>query len=65
MDTRNHEIYPSRESATNAGVPDEHIEQVDVMTITSGPFKGRRYLKNADGSLGRRVFPSKEKVTGA
>ena len=30
-------------------------ETVTVKTIRNGPFKGRHYLVNPDGSLGRRV----------
>ena len=62
MDTRNFEIHPSLEAALDAGVPKQHLEQVDVVTIQSGPFKGRQYLRNLDGSLGRRVFPAKAEV---
>lgn len=59
MDTRTHEIYPSLNEALDAGVPKQHLEQVEVITIQNGPFKGRQYLRNDDGSLGRRVFPGK------
>lgn len=62
MDTRNFDIYPSLDEAKAAGVPDQHIEQVDVVTIQSGPFKGRKYLRNEDGTLGRRVFDAKQPV---
>lgn len=62
MDTRTFETYPSLDAALDAGVPKDRVEQVDVVTIHSGPFKGRQYLKNEDGSLGRRVFPGKQPV---
>jgi hypothetical protein len=66
MDTRTREIYPDIQAAVDAGVPQEHLRQVDVFTIQSGPFKGRKYERLSDGSLGRRVFdaPSRE-VTNA
>ena len=50
MDTRNGDIYPSREAAIDAGVPPEYV--AEVVTITSGPFKGRKYLRE-NGKLGR------------
>lgn len=56
MDTRTREIYPDVQAAVDAGVPREHLKQVDVVTIQSGPFKGRKYERMSDGSLGKRVF---------
>lgn len=55
MDTRNGNLYDSRLAALADDVPNEAIEQVEVITIQAGPFKGRTYVKNPDGSLGRRV----------
>ena len=51
MDTRNGNMYPSREAAQLAGVPDEHIAEVDaeIVVVISGPFKGRRYRRTATG----------------
>jgi hypothetical protein len=61
MDTRNGNLYNTRDEAIAAGVPEQFIAPVnvtetgDVITVTSGPFKGRQYVRNSDGSLGRRV----------
>lgn len=51
MDMRNGNIYPSHEAALLAGVPEEHIAEVEpeVVLITFGPFKGRRYRRTATG----------------
>ena len=61
MDNRNGQ---SREAAKEAGVPEEHIKE--VRTMMSGPFKGRRYVYNLDGSRGKRVRPdaTKEELNG-
>lgn len=48
-------VYPSRAAALNAGVSLKDTQLVKVRTIGNGPFKGRKYLVNTDGSLGRRV----------
>jgi len=50
MDDRNGNLYPSALAAQLAGVPEEHIREVDVVT-----FRGHQYVRNSDGSLGRRV----------
>lgn len=55
MDSRNGNLYSTHVDALTAGVPPEHIEMVNTRTITSGPFKGRTYVVNPDGRLGRRV----------
>ena len=51
MDDRNGNLYRSRELALAAGVPAEHVVEVEpeIVTVTSGPFKGRRYLRTASG----------------
>ena len=51
MDMRNGDLYPSREAAQAAGVPDEQLAEVDpvLVHVTSGPFKGRVYQRTASG----------------
>ncbi len=56
MDDRNGQLYPDRESAIADKVPPEHVLEVLVKTIDSGPFKGRKYVVDEQGKLGRRVF---------
>lgn len=58
MDDRNGNMYPTREAAQAAGVPDEHIVEVEpeVVVVVSGPFKGRRYKRTAHGLV--RLKPS-------
>jgi len=56
MDTRQGNIYPTRQGAVDAGVPDFAIASVtpisdDVLRITSGPMKGRYYKRTATGLL--------------
>jgi hypothetical protein len=48
MDTRNGDLYPSKELALAAGVPEEHIVEVEpeIVRVTNGPFKGRRYRRD-------------------
>ena len=58
MDDRNGQLYPDRATALMAGVPKEHLKEVKVTVITSGPFKGRRYAIYSDGTRGRRIFPN-------
>lgn len=53
MDDRTGELYPTREAAIEAGVPEHEIRQ--IRRIENGPFKGRAYYVNQDGSLGARV----------
>lgn len=60
MDDRTGQLYPSKEVAQAAGVPDEHIVQIDVVTIASGPFKGRKYQRLSNGRLGKRVYDDAE-----
>lgn len=60
MDNRNGQLYHNSDDARLAGVPAEHIEPVQVMTINKGPFKGRSYVVGESGALGRRVYPPKE-----
>jgi hypothetical protein len=59
MDTRTGQIYPSLDAALDAGVPSNRLATVEVkgeiVTIMSGPFKGRRYQRMSDGTLGRRI----------
>lgn len=56
MDTRTGQLYPTLEAALDDGVPAEAAKEIDVVTIDSGPFKGRKYVRLSDGRLGRRVF---------
>ena len=51
MDMRNGDIYPSKELALAAGVPEEHLAEVEpvIVKVTSGPFKGRVYERTASG----------------
>lgn len=62
MDTRTGDLYANRQDALDAGVPEEFVKEADVeetgdiVTITSGPFKGRQYIRRSDGSLGRRIM---------
>ena len=60
MDDRNGTLYPSREAAQQAGVPDEHIVTVEpeVVLVTSGPFKGRRYRRTSKGLVRLRALPN-------
>jgi len=63
MDMRTWKLYESSEAAMADGVPERFVANVnvvreetgEVVTITSGPFKGRRYARNSDGTLGRRI----------
>jgi len=47
------------ESARSSAAP--MLQQVQVRVYTKGPFKGRRYVLNADGSQGRRLRPDATK----
>jgi len=60
MDTRTGRLYGSKEEALAAGVPEDVLAVVDdpqepeqtegeTYTIQNGPFKGRRYRRNARG----------------
>lgn len=51
MDMRNGNMYPSREAAEQVGVPSESLVEVEpeIVVVTSGPFKGRRYLRTKTG----------------
>ena len=51
MDDRNGNLYPTIEAARKAGVPRKHIVEVEpeVVCVTSGPFKGRRYRRTKSG----------------
>lgn len=51
MDMRNGDLYDSREAALLAGVPDEHVAEVDVeiVRVKNGPFKGRVYRRTNKG----------------
>ena len=53
MDDRQGNIYESRQAALAAGVPDEHIQEVEpefgLLRVLSGPFKGRLYRRTATG----------------
>jgi hypothetical protein len=51
MDTRNGNMYPSREAAIAAGVPESDVVQGRIVTFTSGPFKDRTYLSTAKGLI--------------
>ena len=48
---RTGDLYQSVDAARAAGVPDEHIAEVEaeVVRVTSGPFKGRVYRRTASG----------------
>jgi hypothetical protein len=61
MDDRTRKTYPTRDDAIKAGVPLEHIKEVNITTLTSGPFKGRSYEVLPDGKLGKRVYPVENK----
>lgn len=65
MDTRNGDLYPTKLDAIEAGVPEHHVEEVDVITIEAGPFKGRKYVRLEDGRLGRRVQDAKPSLVPA
>ncbi|HAM56090.1 MAG TPA: hypothetical protein DCQ64_12065 [Candidatus Rokubacteria bacterium] len=56
MDMRNGDLYPTREAAALAGVPDDQIAEVEpvIVTVKNGPFKGRMYERMPNGGL-RRV----------
>ena len=56
MDMRNGDMYKDYQSAVDAGVPAEHIAEVDVeiVRIKNGPFKGRVYQRH-HGGLERRI----------
>jgi hypothetical protein len=56
MDDRNGNLYEDKQAGLDAGVPAEHLVEVGVVTVKSGPFKGRHYIKHADGTTGRRVL---------
>ena len=58
MDTRNLDMYPTKDDALAAGVPEEHLSEMTpleekVWRATTGPFKGRIYRKNAAGQMQR------------
>ena len=60
MDTRNGNLYSSEAAALFAGVPREHVAQVEpvfadleLVRVTSGPFKGRCYRRLPNGNLQR------------
>ena len=55
MDMRNGDMYESRDAALAAGVPISELGETEVVEveITSGPFKGRRYRRNALGQMER------------
>lgn len=59
MDMRTGDVYPTLDAALNAGVPREHLAEVEpvIVRVTSGPFKGRIYERTPTGL--RRI---KEKV---
>lgn len=50
---RTGDMYLSLESARQAGVPDEHIVEVEseIVVVTSGPFRGRRYQRTTSGLI--------------
>jgi hypothetical protein len=56
MDTRTGQLYDTKLAALADSVPEEHAREVNVHVIPSGPFKGRKYVRLSDGTLGRRVF---------
>lgn len=67
MDTRNGNLYRSEEAAREAGVPSGNIlgplsVDGEIVTILNGPFKGRQYRRNADGTLGKRVLSARQLV---
>jgi hypothetical protein len=57
MDMPTGRIYESREAAIAAGVKEDNLRMVNytIKEIASGPFKGRKYVLNPDGSLGKRI----------
>lgn len=54
MDDRTGELYRDRDTAIEAGVPANHVVEVEVRAITSGPFKGRKYIFQGEKMI-RRV----------
>jgi hypothetical protein len=48
MDMRTGDLYPSLEAALDAGVPREHVAEVEaeIVRILNGPFKGRVYQRH-------------------
>jgi hypothetical protein len=48
MDMRTGDLYPSLEAALDAGVPREHVAEVEakIVRIVNGPFKGRVYQRH-------------------
>ena len=48
MDMRNGDMYRDRDEALAAGVPAEHVAEVEIeiVRVTNGPFKGRVYQRN-------------------
>ncbi len=59
-------LYESEAAALADGGKPESIVPVEVtgeiITVTSGPFKGRRYERLSNGQRGRRIKPDAEKV---
>lgn len=57
MDMRTGDLYPSLQAALDAGVPREHVAEVEpvIVRVSAGPFKGRVYQRNAYGQLERRI----------
>ena len=60
MDLRTGRTYDSQADALAAGVPASDIVEVEqtidgpnVRTITTGPFKGRTYVRNERGQMVR------------
>ena len=52
MDVRTGKVYASPALATAAGVPKE--DQVELVILKTGPFRGRVYERLENGGLGRR-----------
>lgn len=56
MDMRTGDLYPSLDAARQAGVPEEHLAEVEaeIVRVVSGPFKGRAYERHPQSRQLRR-----------
>lgn len=58
---RTGKIYDNKADALADGATEQHLRIVRITTILKGPFKGRRYKRNEDGTRGPRVKPDATK----
>lgn len=56
VDVKSRKLYQSLDDAVLNGAEAGNTMEVTIVTISSGPFKGRVYARNPKGSL-VRVFP--------